>query len=212
MRKPENLTGQVFGRLTAKNYITHFGPSQRAAWECSCSCGAIIMVTSGNLRSGNTQSCGCFRIEVTIARSTTHGLRHTPEYPVWHDMCRRCHDPRVKSYHWYGKKGIFVCLRWREDFSAFYADMGPRPSPKHSVERRDGNLGYSPENCYWGTSIEQQINKKNPARLISYKGENLPIGTWERRLGFKTNKLYHRIVLKGLSMEEALQDIKNPFR
>jgi hypothetical protein len=80
------------------------------------------------------------------------------EYMAWDALIRRCCDPRHASFARYGGRGIHVCERWRHDFMAFLADMGPRPSPAHSIDRRDNDGGYEPGNCRWATRSQQQRN------------------------------------------------------
>jgi len=85
------------------------------------------------------------------------GSEH-PEHYVWRSMLARCNNPSNKAYRYYGARGISVCKRWH-DYAAFITDIGPRPSPQHSLERRNNNKGYSPSNCCWSTRSEQQKNK-----------------------------------------------------
>jgi hypothetical protein len=92
--------------------------------------------------------------------NVTHGRSKTAEYLVWKSMRYRCSDPSNKSWNRYGGKGIVVCEAWREDFPAFFAHVGPRPTPKHTIDRfpnRNGN--YEPGNVRWATRSEQELNK-----------------------------------------------------
>lgn len=83
-------------------------------------------------------------------------MRHTLEYGVWETMKSRCYNPNSISYGDYGGRGISVCDRWKKSFANFYADMGPRPTDNHSIERKDNNKNYDPSNCVWATSKEQE--------------------------------------------------------
>lgn len=86
-----------------------------------------------------------------------------PLYMTWANMIGRCCNPDDPGFSNYGARGITVCARWRKSFEAFANDMGPRPSPDHSVDRKDNNKGYSPTNCKWATRLEQAQNKRTYA-------------------------------------------------
>lgn len=85
----------------------------------------------------------------------------SPIYRTWEHMIERCENPRCKSYRLYGAKGIKVCPRWRASYDAFCEDMGPRPSPFHSLDRIDGSKDYDPGNCRWATI---QVQNQNTTR------------------------------------------------
>ena len=88
-----------------------------------------------------------------------HGMTNTPEYRAWQEMIQRCYNPNGNRYHRYGGRGITVCARWLESFENFYKDMGDRPSIRHSLDRKDNDLGYYKENCRWATPGQQAYNK-----------------------------------------------------
>jgi hypothetical protein len=81
-----------------------------------------------------------------------------PEHYIWRSMHARCYNPKQQSYKYYGALGITVCKRWHV-YANFLTDMGGRPTPDHSLERRNTRQGYKPSNCYWATRSEQQKNK-----------------------------------------------------
>lgn len=91
----------------------------------------------------------------------THGMKHTPEYTAWCNMKARCYKKSHRSFKDYGGRGIQVCGRWLNSFENFYADMGDKPSDKHSVDRINNNGNYYPDNCRWATQAEQSDNGFN---------------------------------------------------
>src|ERR1700721_2872348 len=197
------MVGRRFGRLVVLAFVEMAG--RRSRWLCRCECETAKVIDGGNLRSGGVRSCGCLQKEKWHAIITKHGGCGTAEYKVWSGMNDRCHRKKNKRYSDYGGRGITVCKRWRRPggFPAFLEDMGPRPSPKHSIDRRDCNLGYSPENCKWGTEDEQRNNRRNNVRL-TWRGETLTLAQWARRLGV-TRAMLSRRYLQGWSPEEILE-------
>jgi hypothetical protein len=203
--KLQDLTGQVFGRLTV---IRRDGDIKPTRWVCLCECGKEYSSTAGHLKSGNIKSCGCLRNE-----SKYDGIQADPNivtktrpigYDTWVGLSQRCHNPNNPRYKDYGAKGITVCDRWRGDdgFKNFLEDMGPRPSPKHSLDRRDNDLGYCKENCRWATDLEQGQNTGRN-RNITCNGKTQCIRAWEREMGFG-NAVIHQRLENGWSVEEAI--------
>ncbi len=122
----------------------------------------------------------------------THGLSKSKEYRTWKDMRRRCNNPDYIEFHNYGGRGIKVCQQWNNSFKAFLEDMGFRPTPKHTIERIDNDLGYFAENCYWATPLQQAQNTR-VNKNITFKGKTLCQREWSRRLGGSHTLVYGRL-------------------
>jgi hypothetical protein len=157
-----DITGQRFGRLTVVAEHGWDRGQRMLYWRCLCDCGGETIASHKNLRSGNTKSCGCLRIEMGKAKTLRHGASRRGDrkkvYGVWATMRARCRYPSQQSYHLYGARGITVCERWQL-FDNFYADMGD-PPPGYSLDRIDPDGNYEPSNCRWATSKEQRANQR----------------------------------------------------
>jgi len=191
----KNLAGKKFGRLTAISCFT------RTYWTCRCKCGRVIDVRSDALQ--RQTSCGCERNRTAPTANRRHGLSHLPEALIWRAILGRCTNKNHTSYPDYGGRGIEVCERWKTDFLAFYEDMGPRPSTKHSVERKDNNGPYSPENCRWATKAEQDANKRTSIK-VTIKGRTQTVAQWADELKINRKTVYARIQ-RGVAPAQALQ-------
>ncbi len=133
---------------------------------------------------------------------TTHGMYGTPENKAWDAIKQRCRNPHCRSYKDYGARGITVCARWIESFENFYVDMGPRPSPKHTLGRKDNDKGYYPENCEWQTTKVQSRLKRNN-HLLTFQGQTMCITDWALAINLKPKTLAERL-RRGLSTKDAL--------
>lgn len=131
----------------------------------------------------------------------THGESKTLRYRAWATMLNRCLNVNDKSYPNYGGRGITVCERWRK-YEAFAADMGPRPSPAHSIERINNDGPYAPDNCRWATGREQQRNKRT-SRFLKIQGEILTMAEWAERVGMNYFTLRGRL-RNGWTPEDAI--------
>lgn len=201
MSKLIDLTGRRFGRLLVKE--RQGSDSWKSAlWLCLCDCGNECLVSSHNLRTSHTQSCGCLQKEATSKANTTHGHRHTRIYGIWNAMIARCHRKNTKAYPMYGGRGITVCNEWKNGFQAFYDwAMANGYDDDLSIDRIDNDKGYSPDNCRW-VSVDTQANNKRSNISVEYNGETHTLAEWAKALGIKYATLRKRL-MGGWSVEEA---------
>lgn len=167
-RKPSHLKSIGAGdRQGALLILAKGDPKDRrnSSWVAQCDCGKRFTIGQPSLRAG-AQSCGCLRDTTTSARNFKHGRARSPEYNSWAGMKARCYNPKTKHYAMYGGRGIRACDAWRKSFIAFFSDMGPKPSPAHSLDRYpDPNGDYEPGNCRWATAQEQIENTRRVIRV-----------------------------------------------
>ncbi len=189
-----DINGKHFGRLTVTEYLG-LTPRKQAVWRAVCECGATVVVRAAELACGDTKSCGCLKAAVTRARNRAaakHQRSRSPEYRSWRSMKDRCLNPNSKDWPRYGGRGIGVDSSWANDFSAFLNDMGVKPSPAHSLERKDVNGPYNAANCTWALPLDQAANRRS-TRLVNGK----PLAHWAREVGISPTAMYKRIKKYG---------------
>jgi len=189
-----DLSGQRLGMLQ----VLHRGPQSkdnRATWVCKCDCGVEKSIRSKYLVAGTARSCGCQRY------ATTHGMTKTKAYQSWQCMKSRCDKPSNVRYSEYGGRGVTYCDRWKS-FENFYADMGEPPTPKHTLDRKEVNGNYEPDNCRWATQKEQANNRRNNV-FVEWQGQRMTVTQLAERTGFPLSNLRHRLK-RGWSVEDAI--------
>lgn len=200
-KKFQDLTGQIFGHLTAIRPVSVL-PTK---WECRCTCGSIVVTQAGNLKNENApRSCK----QCAYERETKHGFARRvnggqhPLYLRWKAMRGRCNNPKNARYPYYGGRGIRVCERW-SDFENFSADMGTTFSPELSLERKDNSGPYSPDNCMWADRVTQMNNTRGN-RTVRVGSESATVAQWSRKVHIPAGKIISRLN-RGWKPETALQ-------
>ncbi len=185
--------------------------NHHAYWLFKCDCGNEKALPASPVRSGNTKSCGCLKIE-TLKKPRKHGdsrrSGRSAEYRCWCDVKTRVRNSNRVGWKNYGGREeqdggpVTLAERWKV-YANFIADMGRKPGPKYSIERRDNKLGYCPENCYWGTRKEQANNTRQN-RIIEFQGQRLNTHQWAEKTGIKYWTLRSRLFQSKWSVEKAL--------
>jgi hypothetical protein len=201
MTKRINLEGQEYGRLTVLR-LAQIDLHGRTHWLCLCQCGQLIVVLAAQLRRGNTRSCGCLQREQSRKRFTTHGDRESAEYRTWIGMIERSANQKRQAWKNYGDRGIIVCERWRHNYAAFLVDMGRKPSPELTLERKDNDGPYSPSNCRWATRQEQNRNTRLN-RIVTVDGQTAPISELCERFGLNKRRIWRLIHRRKMTPKEA---------
>lgn len=206
-----DLTSVQVGRLMVIGPVARC-PAGQVKWLCQCLCGKQTIVRAGELNGRKTASCGCLASERMARISRKHGMSSSSEFKIWSGIFARCDNPRCKEYPRYGGRGITVCDRWRrgeggkEAFTCFLEDMGPRPSLRHSVDRRDNDGNYDPGNCRWATNLEQQ-NNRSITKYLEFGDQRKPLTQWAREVGLPSDVVRDRL-RKGYTVQRA---ITQPF-
>lgn len=182
----KDISGKIFGKLLVLKRSENNIP-KLVRYICKCDCGNIREVSSSNLKYGHTKSCGCLAKTIHIK----HHMYNHPIYKVYFSMKSRCHNKKNKRYKNYGGRGIVMCDEWKDSFEQFYKDMGPKPSPKHSIDRINNNGNYCKENCKWSTREQQDSNKTNNI-FISHNGITKTITQWSKILNVSVQTLMKR--------------------
>ncbi len=157
----------------------------------------------------NFWRAGDFGVTMNRSANYRHGMSLTSTYTSWAAMKKRCSNPKNRDYKYYGGKGIKVCERW-QNFNNFWSDMGTKPSPKHTIERKERDKDYSPDNCIWITQVEQVQNSSHN-NYITFDGKTMTLTKWAEFLGMKRTTLSGRIVVKRWPLDRALTTKTRPL-
>jgi hypothetical protein len=193
--------GDKINRLTLiKNIDSDKWGHRMGLFQCECGRQKEMLINS--VESNKAKSCNCLRNEKFKKRVTTHGLTESIEYGIWCNIKRRCYNKNEKEYHNYGGRGIEVCETWRNSFENFLKDMGLRPAPKLTIERKNNNGNYCKENCEWNTYKVQANNRTNNI-FLTLGGITKTLSQWSEITGISYPTLYNRLK-HNLTAEQIL--------
>jgi hypothetical protein len=205
--------GTPFGRLTTTTLPYRKQHSYGAKWHvvCRCSCGNTKEYVLSPIRRGDTRSCGCLKSEQSrdrcIARRIYYSNTDIKLHKIFRGMKRRCYEPKHKYFYRYGGRGIRICEAWLNSFAVFreWAVNHPAYREGLTIERKDNDKDYMPENCTWIPREEQPFNCSR-TRYFEYQGERKRLSQWAedpRCLASSLTSLYERLE-RGLTFEAAL--------
>lgn len=195
MSKRIDLTGEKFGRLTVMK-ADYTDKNYRLFWRCVCSCGNVHSVRGDQLKSGSSKSCGCLNSELVkiraLKKSAEGRVKDERLYNIWQGMRQRCYDENAMEYHRYGARGIAVCNKWLNSYSEFKKwSLRNGYHENLSIDRKDNDGNYEPENCKWSTPKQQANNRRNSI-FITYEGETKTLAQWSEKTKIAYSCLYRR--------------------
>lgn len=207
LRIDESGIGTKWGYRTqigAAFFVQAYSKKKERVAVYECNCGRVLLIPVRQAKYKPNQKCnGCKLI--------THGMWKSPEYSAWEAMIQRCTNPKATKFENYGGRGISVCERWLNSFSAFHEDVGNRPSDKHSIDRIDNDGNYEPGNVRWATAKEQCRNvRKN--LIYEFQGQQRTLAEISELSGVNYELLYGRVRLADWDIARAVATPKKEFR
>ena len=203
-KRGEKIRGIAY--LEDTGYVYHKNFKYREAKFLCPICGSDFTAMVNSIKMGNTESCGCKRVDRTRNLRMTHGNTHTLTFKTWMCMRERCRKKVGKIAKTYYHRGITVCKEWNESFESFLKDMGERPSPEHTIDRVDNYKGYCKDNCRWATAKEQSRNRRDTIYL-EYKGVKRPFVELLELSGLKKRReVVADRLARGWSIDRAFEN------
>lgn len=195
-KQANDITGRRYGRLVVLGFAGRYilnGKPRGLIWLCRCDCGKEIKVRYSNIEHCAQTSCGCgreyWRKHGFASRSAS---KARAEYSIWKGIKKRCFDHNDPSWGRYGGRGITICNEWKDDFPAFFAHVGARPSSRHTLDRIRNDGNYEPGNVQWATRAEQNRNTRRNL-LVTHLGVTRTVADWADDFGILRGTVYARI-------------------
>lgn len=197
-----DLLNKKFGRLTLVEF--RYIRNKRHYFYAKCDCGNSKIVCYEDIKRGDTLSCGCIHRETLSNLRKTHGESKTRLYKIWLGIKKRCYCPTSSRYTYYGGRGIKMCSDWNSFFEFKKWAINNNYSDCLSIDRKDANGNYEPNNCRWVSTLAQANNKRT-SKFLLYNGEVLSLAEWCRKLNLNYNKTRSRLRY-GWSVERAFEE------
>lgn len=199
--------GSKYGKLTVIGIVPPTKKGRGYLWKCQCECGNETISAPLKLINGKTKSCGCAKRERIKADPlfdrTKHGGKNERLYRIWRGMKQRCENKENRDFKNYGGRGITVCNEWKNDYAVFRKwalDNGYLDDL--TIERKDVDKGYCPENCTW-IPAKMQAKNRQTSKWVEYNGERRIVSEWAEIYGIEPCTIYNRLRL-GWSFEKAV--------
>lgn len=193
--------GCRYGNLTILKEVKN---QKTRRFVCRCDCGKYTVKRGDTMRNGSAKSCGCLQIKNSLDAHLKHGFGNHPLYKVWNTIKQRCFSVKRRDFHRYGGRGISICKEWADDFNTFYKWAVYSGYDKGlTIERKDNDGPYSPDNCIWADRT-QQANNRRTNRVVFFEGNYLTIAQWSRLFNINQHALRQRID-SGWPIEKALK-------
>ncbi|MEE0060461.1 MAG: hypothetical protein UE295_06515 [Acutalibacteraceae bacterium] len=162
----KDYSGIKFGKLTAICF-SHIR-NNKTYWKFRCECGKEKTARIDSVKEGKIKNCGC---DKKIYKK--HGMTNTRLVKILYSMRERCNNPNCRCYRYYGGKGINICEEWlgkngAENFIKWALENGY--SNNLTIDRKDNDKGYSPDNCRWVDRTVQSANRKNNLGIDIFQG------------------------------------------
>lgn len=208
------IIGKRFGSLVVLRRVDDkISPKgyKKPQYECACDCGNMKVVVKGNLLTGNTTSCGCYKKELDHKRFLKHGYAENPDklYQKWLSMRDRCFNPKATSYKNYGARGIRVCTEWDNYINFREWAFANGYEDGLTIDRIDVDGDYDPNNCRF-TTMKEQNNNRRTTNFHTYNGKTQSEMKWAEEYGISYGALKTRLKY-GWSFEDALNTPVKPF-
>lgn len=201
MGKLQFEIGQRFAMLTVVAEVERSAAGQRRLL-CKCECGNERVFQAWHVFSGSTTHCGCNEFSLRAKVHITHGKSNSRAYGIWCGIKARCFNKNERAYKHYGARGITMCQRWKDNFTAFLADMGEPPTD-YQIDRIDNDGNYELGNCRW---VSCGVNMRNQRRTLraTINGETRPVIDWCESLGVVAYKTARDRVHQGWAPDVAV--------